>query len=136
MLNAAKANLDQAFEFKIDDSLLIRRISGRRVHPASGRTYHIDFFPPKVEGKDDVRECKRILIGFNSLQVTHEPLIQRSDDNETTLTKRLESYHRYTTPVVGYYQNKNILTTLDAAQSGKTVFNHMKSVLDRVRPNN
>jgi adenylate kinase len=54
MLKEDHAKLDNAFEFKIDDSLLIRRISGRRVHPASGRTYHVEFQPPKVSGKDDV----------------------------------------------------------------------------------
>ncbi len=55
MLKEDKSKLDNAFEFKIDDSLLIKRVTGRLVHPASGRTYHIEFHPPKVPGKDDVR---------------------------------------------------------------------------------
>jgi adenylate kinase len=54
MLKQGGSKIDQAFEFKIDDPLLIRRVSGRRIHPSSGRTYHIEFFPPKVAGKDDV----------------------------------------------------------------------------------
>ena len=54
MLKEQNAKLDQAIEFAIEDSLLIRRVSGRRVHPTSGRTYHVEFQPPKVQGKDDV----------------------------------------------------------------------------------
>jgi adenylate kinase family enzyme len=78
-------------ELKIDDSLLVSRITGRLVHPASGRTYHLTNHPPKVPMKDDV---------------TGEPLIQRSDDNAETLKKRLKSYHDMTTPVVDYYKRR------------------------------
>eukprot|EP01116_Phalansterium_solitarium_P020308 TRINITY_DN5948_c0_g1_i1.p2 TRINITY_DN5948_c0_g1~~TRINITY_DN5948_c0_g1_i1.p2 ORF type:complete len:239 (-),score=105.36 TRINITY_DN5948_c0_g1_i1:289-1005(-) len=114
MLDAEKAKIDRAFEFAIDDNLLVRRISGRRVHPASGRTYHVDFFPPKVADKDDV---------------TGEALIQRSDDNEETLRKRLGAFHQYTTPVIGFYKAKGILSTLDASASGSTVYNAIKQVI-------
>jgi len=109
-----KTKLDRVFEFKIDDSLLIKRIAGRRVHPASGRTYHVDFMPPKVANKDDV---------------TGEPLIQRSDDNEATLAKRLDAYHKSTTPVLGYYQKQNLLSTLNAALPSGQVYTTLKGLL-------
>ena len=70
------------------DEEIIARMSGRRVHPASGRIYHVKFNPPKVEGKDDV---------------TGEPLVQRDDDREETVQKRLEVYHAQTRPLVDYY---------------------------------
>ena len=69
---------------------IIERMSGRRSHPASGRTYHIKFNPPKVEGKDDV---------------TGEPLVQRDDDKEETVKKRLDVYSQQTRPLVDYYRN-------------------------------
>jgi len=78
-------------ELQIPDALLVSRITGRLVHPASGRTYHLTNSPPKVPMKDDV---------------TGEPLIQRSDDNAETLKKRLASYHDMTSPVVDYYKKR------------------------------
>lgn len=78
-------------ELQIADALLVSRITGRLVHPASGRTYHITNHPPRVPMRDDV---------------TGEPLIQRSDDNAETLKKRLKSYHDMTTPVVEYYKKR------------------------------
>ena len=78
-------------ELSIPDALLVSRITGRLVHPASGRTYHLTNHPPKVPMKDDV---------------TGEPLIQRSDDNAETLKKRLKAYHDLTTPVVEYYKRR------------------------------
>jgi adenylate kinase len=80
--------LDHVVEIDVDDEEIIRRMSGRRVHLASGRTYHVVFNPPKVEGKDDV---------------TGEDLIQRDDDKEETVRKRLEVYHAQTEPLVEYY---------------------------------
>jgi len=118
MLKAEKAKLDQAFEFAIDDKLLIRRITGRRIHPASGRTYHVEFAPPKVANKDDV---------------TGEPLIQRSDDNEVALVKRLEAFHKYTAPVIAYYQKQGILSTLDAAAKSDGVYSRLKAALIKVK---
>ena len=82
-------NLDYVLEIDVPDSAIIERMSGRRVHPGSGRTYHLRFNPPKVEGKDDV---------------TGEELIQRVDDLEETVRKRLEVYQRQTRPLVEYYQ--------------------------------
>ena len=82
-------NLDYVLEIDVPDSAIIERMSGRRVHVASGRTYHVRFNPPKVEGKDDI---------------TGEELIQRVDDLEETVRKRLEVYQRQTRPLVEYYQ--------------------------------
>jgi len=114
MLKSDKKKLDKAFEFAIEDALLLRRITGRRIHVPSGRAYHIEFNPPKVTGKDDV---------------TGEPLVQRDDDNEATLKKRLSSYHTQTTPVVGYYKNQGILTTLDASMKPDGVYSQLKQAL-------
>ena len=81
--------LDFVVEIAVDDGEIIRRMSGRRVHLASGRTYHIEFNPPKVDGKDDV---------------TGEALIQREDDQEETVKKRLDVYHEQTEPLIAYYR--------------------------------
>lgn len=83
--------IDHVIEFVVDDEEIVKRMSGRRVHPASGRTYHVVFNPPREEGKDDV---------------TGEPLIQRDDDAEATVRKRLAVYHEQTKPLVGYYLKK------------------------------
>ena len=80
--------VDAVVEIDVDDDEIIKRMSGRRVHLASGRTYHVVFNPPKVEGKDDV---------------TGEDLIQRDDDQEETVRKRLEVYHDQTEPLIDYY---------------------------------
>lgn len=85
-----KVDVDAVVEIAVDDDEIIRRMSGRRVHPASGRTYHVVFNPPKVEGKDDV---------------TGEDLIQRDDDQEETVKKRLEVYHDQTEPLIDYYSS-------------------------------
>src|SRR5712671_4006979 len=83
-----KVGLDYVLEIDVPDEEIIQRMSGRRVHPASGRSYHVKFHPPKVEGKDDV---------------TGEPLVQRDDDREETVKKRLEVYRAQTRPLVDYY---------------------------------
>ena len=84
----ASVAIDYVLEIDVPDEEIIMRMSGRRVHPASGRTYHVKFNPPKVEGKDDV---------------TGEPLVQRDDDREETVRKRLEVYRAQTRPLVDYY---------------------------------
>jgi len=88
-LKAAGVKLDYVLEIDVPDSAIIERMSGRRVHGASGRTYHDRFNPPKVPGVDDV---------------TGEPLIQRVDDQEETVKKRLAVYAQQTRPLVDYYQ--------------------------------
>ncbi|KAJ5874490.1 adenylate kinase [Penicillium soppii] len=111
MLLARQEKLQHAVELQIDDSLLVARITGRLVHPASGRSYHKIFNPPKDDMKDDV---------------SGEPLIQRSDDNADTLTKRLATYHAQTTPVVEYYKKTGIWRGIDASQEPGQVW---KSIL-------
>src|SRR5664279_5834226 len=88
-MKAAGVHLDYVLEIDVPDSAIVERMSGRRVHLASGRTYHVRFNPPKAEGIDDV---------------TGEPLILRVDDEEATVKKRLEVYARQTRPLVEYYQ--------------------------------
>lgn len=87
-MKAAGVKIDVVLEIDVPDSAIIERMSGRRVHVASGRTYHVKYNPPKVAGKDDV---------------TGEDLIQRDDDNEDVVRKRLETYHQLTRPLVDYY---------------------------------
>ncbi|OLY78850.1 Adenylate kinase [Smittium mucronatum] len=116
MLEQKNNSLDHAVELVIDDQLLVARITGRLIHPASGRTYHRLFSPPKKEMTDDV---------------TGEPLIVRSDDNEEALKKRLVSYHKSTTPVVDYYEKRGILTRIDAAQPQKTVWMTLMAVFSK-----
>lgn len=87
-LKEANVALDFVVEIDVDDASIIERMSGRRVHPASGRSYHLKFNPPRVTGKDDA---------------TGEALIQRDDDREETVAKRLEVYRDQTRPLVAYY---------------------------------
>lgn len=82
-------DIDRVVELAVDDEEIVRRMSGRRIHPASGRSYHVIFNPPRVPDRDDV---------------TAEPLVQRDDDREETVRKRLEVYHRQTRPLVDFYR--------------------------------
>jgi adenylate kinase len=87
-MKSAGVALDYVLEIDVPDASIVERMSGRRVHVASGRTYHVKFNPPKTAGKDDV---------------TGEDLIQRDDDREETVKKRLDVYHAQTKPLVAYY---------------------------------
>ena len=89
-MKAAGVKLDFVLEIDVPDSAIIERMSGRRVHVASGRSYHVKFNPPKSEGRDDI---------------TGEDLIQREDDKEETVKKRLEVYQSQTRPLVAYYSD-------------------------------
>src|SRR5512140_800918 len=89
-MKEAGVAIDYVLEIDVPDSEIVTRMSGRRVHLASGRTYHVKFNPPKVEGKDDV---------------TGEALVQRDDDKEETVRKRLEVYHGQTRALVAYYSD-------------------------------
>jgi len=91
-MSKAAVLIDYVLEIDVPDGEVIVRMSGRRVHPASGRTYHIKFNPPKQEGHDDV---------------TGEPLVQRDDDKEATVRQRLEVYRKQTQPLVDYYRGQN-----------------------------
>jgi len=89
-LREAGIDIDFVIEIEVGDQEILRRMSGRRVHPASGRSYHIEFKPPKVPGKDDV---------------TGEDLVQRPDDQEETVRKRIATYHSQTKPLIQYYMD-------------------------------
>lgn len=115
MLNANNQKLHHAVELQIDDGLLVSRITGRLVHPGSGRSYHKIFNPPKDTMKDDI---------------TGEPLIQRSDDNADALKKRLVTYHTQTSPVVGYYKSTGIWKGIDASQEPGQVWKSLLQVFE------
>jgi adenylate kinase len=85
-------DIDLVIELQVNDEEIVRRMSGRRVHPASGRTYHIEFNPPRIPDHDDI---------------TGEILIQRDDDKEETVRNRLQVYHAQTAPLVDYYSGKS-----------------------------
>ncbi|MDH3209396.1 MAG: adenylate kinase [Burkholderiaceae bacterium] len=103
-MKAAGVNLDRVLEIDVPDAEIIERMSGRRVHTASGRTYHVKFNPPKIAGKDDV---------------TNEDLIQREDDKEETVKKRLSVYQSQTRPLVRYYADWAATGDANAPKYGK-----------------
>lgn len=115
MLSDRKQKLDHVIELQIPDELLISRITGRLIHPGSGRSYHKIFSPPKQPMKDDI---------------TGEPLVRRSDDNEEALRKRLATYHKQTTAVTDYYKKHGIWSPIDATQSPNTVWQSISAIFN------
>lgn len=121
-LKEAGINLDFVLEIKVDESEVVKRIVGRRSHPASGRVYHIDYNPPKIAGKDDV---------------TGEDLIQRDDDKEETVKDRLKAYREQTAPLVDYYkkyaqeeaQNAPTYISVDGMGDVKAISQEIKTKL-------
>lgn len=118
---AAGVHLDAVVEIDVPDEAIVERMSGRRVHLPSGRTYHIKHNPPKVEGKDDV---------------TGEDLIQRDDDKEEIVKKRLEVYHEQTAVLIDFYgkltgENAPKYIKVDGTQAVETVKNEVLSGLGR-----
>jgi len=101
MLKAKGTQIDAVIDFNVPDSVLVERITGRWVHPASGRSYHTKYAPPKVPGRDDM---------------TGEPLIQRKDDNADTLKARLAAFHAQTTPVINYYKDRVVELSAERPQ--------------------
>ncbi|CXI73882.1 adenylate kinase, putative [Plasmodium berghei] len=101
LLDKNKIKLNGVFYFNVPDEVLVERICGRLIHKPSGRIYHKTLNPPKIPFKDDI---------------TNEPLIQRDDDNEEVLKKRLGVFKNETTPLINYYKNKNLLISLDATK--------------------
>lgn len=104
-LENAHIFIDHVIEIHVEDGIIIKRLSGRRVHPTSGRVYHLDYQPPKTANIDDV---------------TGEPLIQRDDDKEDTIRHRLKVYHELTAPLISFYQQEN---------NHKTLFNRIDGTL-------
>jgi adenylate kinase len=110
-------NFTHVIEIQVDDEVIVKRMSGRRVHPGSGKNYHIDYNPPQIEGKDDE---------------TGEPLIQREDDIPETVLKRLAVYHDQTKPLSDFYSNQVLESnlkyiTVDGSKSVDDVFNLISS---------
>lgn len=114
MLARQNQQIDRVLNFAIPDAVLVERVTGRWVHPPSGRSYHTKFAAPKVPGRDDI---------------TGEPLIQRKDDNINTLKSRLEAFHKQTSPVIEYYTRKHKVTTLTADSSFSEVSRQIESAL-------
>lgn len=116
LLAKRRTALDAVIEFGISDSLLVRRITGRLVHPASGRSYHEEFHPPKKPMTDDI---------------TGEPLIKRSDDNVEALKKRLATYNTQTIPLVDYYARKGLHYRIDASKPADVVFSRIDDIFKK-----
>ena len=114
MLAELGVGIDRVIEFQVDNETVVQRICGRRIHQSSGRTYHVEFKPPKQEGRDDV---------------TGEPLVQREDDNADTVLNRLNAYHEQTAPLVSYYSNKGNLVSVDGMQSPEEVYTSLRNTL-------
>lgn len=118
LLEKRNSKLDAVVEFGIDDSVLVRRITGRLIHVPSGRSYHEEFNPPKKKMTDDI---------------TGEPLIRRSDDNVEALKKRLDAYHKQTRPLVDYYSKRNIHTQVNADQTPNLVFSQIQLAFSKAK---
>ena len=114
MLAEDGMKIDAVLAFDVPDAKLVERISGRRVHVASGRSYHVVFNPPKVEGVDDV---------------TGEPLIQRKDDTPEVLEKRLAEYHSKTAPIIDYYGQKGLVKSIQADAPIENVWTQITTAL-------
>ena len=116
MLAARNAKVDNVIELRVDDKELVTRIEGRRFHLASGRSYHIEFNPPKIEGKDDK---------------TGEALAKRDDDNQKTMQSRLNIYHEQTEPLIKYYEENGVLVSINGMGTPDEVFSRIKLVMDQ-----
>ncbi len=116
LLRGLKLNLDKVLLLNVPESILIERITGRRVAKKSGRVYHIKFSPPKKDAVCDT---------------TGEPLIHRKDDKEEVIKARLKTYHKQTFPLIEYYRKKNILCELDGCGSPKEVFLRIQKKLPK-----
>ena len=115
-LDQAGVNIDLVIYLKILEEQIIERMSGRRIHLASGRSYHTTFNPPKVDGKDDL---------------TGEDLVQRSDDKPDVIKKRLEVYFNETEPMLDFYKNKDIqFYEIDASEPVKAVTEKILKIIN------
>jgi len=117
ILSDRNQKIDVVFRLCVPDDMAIRRIAGRRFHITSGRSYNIEFNPPKIEGRDDI---------------TGEKLVQREDDKEEIVQSRLNTYHELTEPLVRYYQKQGILKAIDGTGSPENIYAEIKKTLNEV----
>jgi adenylate kinase len=117
ILSDRNQKIDVVFRLCVPDDMAIRRIAGRRFHITSGRSYNIEFNPPKIEGRDDI---------------TGEKLVQREDDKEEIVQSRLNTYHELTEPLVRYYQKQGIIKAIDGAGSPEKIYAEIKQTLNDV----
>jgi len=116
MLAGQDQQIDIVLRLLVDDDIVVRRIAGRRFHVKSGRSYHVEFNPPQIAGKDDL---------------TGEPLTQRADDNEEIVQSRLNIYREQTEPLVKYYEEKGVLVSIDSFGTPDEIFTKIKTALDQ-----
>ena len=117
ILSDRNQKIDVVLRLCVPDDMAIRRIAGRRFHITSGRSYNIEFNPPKIEGRDDI---------------TSEKLVQREDDKEEIVQSRLNTYHELTEPLVRYYQKQGIIKAIDGAGSPENIYAEIKQTLNEV----
>jgi len=121
-LDQELANLDRRLTavllIEVSDQEVVRRLAGRRISASTGRVYHVEFDPPKTPGRCDV---------------DGSPLIQRDDDKEETIRKRLEVYHRQTAPLIEYYEERGLLRRFDGTRSPDEVHDHIRATLATLR---
>ena len=117
ILSDRNQKIDVVLRLCVPDDMAIRRIAGRRFHITSGRSYNIEFNPPKIEGRDDI---------------TGEKLVQREDDKEEIVQSRLNTYHELTEPLVRYYQKQGILRAIDGTGSPENIYTEIKQTLNEV----
>ena len=117
ILSDRNQKIDVVLRLCVPDDMAIRRIAGRRFHITSGRSYNIEFNPPKIEGRDDI---------------TGEKLVQREDDKEEIVQSRLNTYHELTEPLVRYYQKQGILKAIDGTGLPENIYAEIKQTLNEV----
>ena len=119
MLQRSGQHIDCVIAIQVDEEAVVRRIGGRRFHLASGRSYHVEFNPPKVANRDDK---------------TGEELVQRDDDNEETVRARLKTYAEQTAPLSDHYRKQNLLKTIDGMGNPKEVYQRLRESLMEFKP--
>ncbi len=116
LLNILSHNLDLVIVIDVPDDAIVSRMGGRRLHPGSGRIYHVQYDPPKIENVDDI---------------TGEQLIIREDDKENTVRKRLQIYHEITSPLIKYYSKRGIVKSIDGNQNINDVSKSLNQLLQQ-----
>ena len=115
ILSDRNQKIDLVIRLCVPEDILVRRIAGRRFHIKSGRSYNIEFNPPKIEGKDDI---------------TGEKLVQREDEKEEIVESRLKTYYEVTEPLVGYYKKEGLLKEIDGTGSPENIYTEIKQTLN------